>query len=68
MLWKSSSSEKVAAIEGSIFWKGSPSKKAVLQDKEVYTAVYCFSEKLAFSKIYVSWNSWYCAEVPALKN
>ena len=52
MLQKSSFSEKVAAMEGSVFWKSS-SKKAVLQKKWVYTAEYCFSEKLSFSKIYL---------------
>ena len=43
--------------------KGSSPKKG-----GIYTTEYCFSEKLAFPKIYLFWKSWYCAEVPALKN
>ena len=50
MLQKSSLCEKAAAIEVSVFWKSSRSKKAVLQKKEVCAAEYCFSEKLTFSK------------------
>ena len=37
---KSSSSENLAAIECNVFWKSSRSKKE-----------YCFSKKLAFSKM-----------------
>ena len=44
---KSNSSELVAAVEGSVFWKCSRPKKAALQKKYVYTAEYCFSEKSA---------------------
>ena len=55
-------------MEVSVFWKSSRSRTAILQKKEVYTVEYCFSEKLGFPKIYLFWNSRYCAEVPALKN
>ena len=50
MLWKSSSCEKVAAIEGNVFWKNSGSKKVTLQEI-VDNAEYYFSEKLAFFKL-----------------
>ena len=33
MLWKNSSSEKAAAMEGTAFWKSSPSKRLALQKK-----------------------------------
>ena len=33
MLWKNSSSEKVAAMAGTAFGKGSPSKQLALQKK-----------------------------------
>ena len=36
MLWESSSSEKVAAIESNVFWKGDRSKKAALQEEQVF--------------------------------
>ena len=50
MLWKSSSSEKVAAIEGSISWKSSShSKKADIQKKYVMRNI-VFVKNLLFSK------------------
>ena len=58
MLKKSSSSEKVAAMEAS-FEKVAPLK--------VSNAEYCFSEKSVFSKMYLFWKGWCCAEVPAFK-
>ena len=33
MLWESSSSEKIVAIEGTVFWKSGYSKKIALQEK-----------------------------------
>ena len=33
MFWESSSSEKIAAIEGKVFWKSGCSKKVALQEK-----------------------------------
>ena len=46
---KSSSSEKVAAVEGRVFWKSSRSKKAALE--KVDNTEYCFSKKSASSKM-----------------
>ena len=53
LFWKSmlsdSSSEKVSAVEGDVFWKFIRSKRGSTPEK-VGNAEYFFSEKLAFSK------------------
>ena len=50
MLRESSSSKKVATIEGSFFWKTGGYKKVALQ-KKVENAECFLSEKLDFSKM-----------------
>ena len=49
VLWKSSSSEKVGAMEGKVFLKKLPLWKSSYPEK-VGNAQSCFSEKLASSK------------------